>query len=97
MVAYPPDKILKVPLKTQAFYVHFIKFRLALNRKKQRKNDYNLENQSLTNHGASAKIADMRKVMRKRSTPQTPSERMIHRLKGHLGEQERKVAFELDR
>lgn len=53
--------------------------------------------QSLTNSGPSAKIAGMRKVMRKRSTPQAPSERMIHRLKGHLGEQERKVAFELNR
>ena len=52
--------------------------------------------QSLTNSGPSAKIAGMRKVMRKRSTPQAPSERMIHRLKGHPGEQERKVAFELD-
>ena len=30
-VAYPPNKILKVVLKTQAFYVHFIKFCLALN------------------------------------------------------------------
>ena len=53
-------------------------------------------NQSLTNPGTSAKIAGMRKVMRKRSTPQAPSERMIHRLKGHPGEQEQKVAFELD-
>lgn len=51
----------------------------------------------LTNDRCSAKISDMqKKVLRKRSTRQAPSERGIHRLKDHLGERERKVAFELN-